>query len=179
MYVCGGRGEWYGISVCGGGGGGVVRCMCEWEGEWYGVCVWGGGGVVRCMCVRGRGEWYGICVWGGSGTVYVCVGGVVRYMCVWGEWYGICVWGGSGTAYVCVWVCCVCRQNNDNVYFTSNFQYYGHLTRLALKVISGVHQLFKFPVIFVNVTRQTKWVQINFVAVVVVVVTHKFSSTRL
>ena len=33
----------------------------------------------------------------------------------------------------------------------------GHPTRLDIKVISGVHPLFTFPVIFVDVTRQTKW----------------------
>ena len=43
------------------------------------------------------------------------------------------------------------------LYFTFNFQYNGHPTRLALKVISGVHPPFKFTVIIVNVTKQTNW----------------------
>ena len=63
-----------------------------------------------------------------------------------------------------------CCQNNDNIYFTFNFQYNRHPTRLALKVVSGVHPLFKFPTIFVNLNRQTKSkIKISLLLFVVVV----------
>ena len=70
----------------------------------------------------------------------------------------MCVGGGYGV--------CTDSQNNDNIYFTFNFQYNGHPTRLVLKVISRVHPLFKFSVMFVNLPGKLLSGKSNFVVVV-------------
>ena len=54
----------------------------------------------------------------------------------------VCVGGGGGVAVGDNLVCVLAEYKNK--YIRLNFQYNGHPTRLALKVISGVHLLFKF-----------------------------------
>ena len=70
----------------------------------------------------------------------------------------VCVWGGGGGVLgVCVakiMVICISCTSLTSLHLTS--KYNGHPTRLAVKVISGVHPLFTFLVIFVHLTSKTR-----------------------